>query len=147
MVVHLALRRSREAAARRQRSDSLRRESIASAQPVLGYGVAASPEAMQSVWRSNIVAEAQPLRWRVEHEAWPSTKDVMARPARRARQRAQDAAVDVRETESHSPSPHRMHQCGRRNRVMVDVGSSQEGSVIDLMSTVTVQVTGSVDEE
>ncbi|KAE8796968.1 Peptidyl-prolyl cis-trans isomerase CYP40 [Hordeum vulgare] len=65
-----------------------------------------------------------------------------------ARQRAQDAteafaAVDVGEAGSHSPLLRRVHQC-RRNRVVVDVGSSQEGSVIDLTSTDNIRVT---DEE
>ncbi|KAE8794328.1 Omega-6 fatty acid desaturase, endoplasmic reticulum isozyme 2 [Hordeum vulgare] len=84
VVIQLALCRSGEAAARRQRLDSQRRESIASAQPVLGSGVAASPKTM---WY------------------------------------------------------------GRRNRVVVDVGSSQDGSVIDLTSTDTVWVTGSDGDE
>ncbi|KAE8803977.1 Peptidyl-prolyl cis-trans isomerase CYP40 [Hordeum vulgare] len=104
------------------------------------------------MWRPNVVAEAQSLRWRVEHEAWPTSDDVMARRARRARQRARDAAealatVDVGEAESHSPAPHRVHHCGRRNRVVVDIGSSQKVSIIDLTSTGTVLITGSDEEE
>ncbi|KAE8785761.1 Peptidyl-prolyl cis-trans isomerase CYP40 [Hordeum vulgare] len=76
----------------------------------------------------------------------------MARRAHRARQRAWDvaealAATDVGDAESHSPAPRMLHECGRRNRVMVDVGSSQEGSVCDLTSTGTVRVTGSDEEE
>ncbi|KAE8785760.1 ATP-dependent DNA helicase Q4 [Hordeum vulgare] len=140
MAIQVALRRPREEVVRRQHSDSQRRESIASAQPVLGSDVAASSEVMRSISRSNIVAEAQPLRWRVEHEAWSYSDDVMARRARRVRQRAREAvgalaAVGIGEAESHSLAPRRVDQCGRRNCAAVDVGSSEEGSVIDLMST------------
>ena len=77
----------------------------------------------------------------------------MARRARRARHRAREsaaalAALDVREADSHSPAPHMAHQSGHRNRIVVDVGgSSPDGSVIDLTSTGTVQVSGSDEEE
>ncbi|KAE8801286.1 putative methyltransferase PMT17 [Hordeum vulgare] len=119
---------------------------------MLGSDVATSPEAVRSVWRLNVVAKAQPLRWCAEHEAWPSSNDVMARRACRTRQRARDAAetlvaMDVGEAESHSSAPCRVHQCGRHNRVVVDVDSSQEGSLIDLTSTGTVWVTISDKEE
>ncbi|KAE8775034.1 Peptidyl-prolyl cis-trans isomerase CYP40 [Hordeum vulgare] len=72
--------------------------------------------------------------------------------ARRARQRARGAVValavtDVREAESHSLAPRRVQHCGRRNIVVVDVGSFQERSVIDLMSTSTVLITGSNEED
>ncbi|KAE8791397.1 Omega-6 fatty acid desaturase, endoplasmic reticulum isozyme 2 [Hordeum vulgare] len=59
IVVRLALHRSREAAVGRQHSDSQCLESIASTQPVHGSGVAASPEAVWSVWRLAAVADAQ----------------------------------------------------------------------------------------
>ncbi|KAE8808558.1 Ethylene-responsive transcription factor CRF1 [Hordeum vulgare] len=36
-----------------------------------------------------------------------------------------------------------MHHCGHRNRVMMDVGFTQQGSIIDLMFTGTVRVAGS----
>ncbi|KAE8795600.1 Peptidyl-prolyl cis-trans isomerase CYP40 [Hordeum vulgare] len=76
----------------------------------------------------------------------------MARCARRTRQRSRDAAealvaADVGGTESHSPTPRRVHQCAPRNRVVVDVGSFEERFVTDLMSTDTVWVTGSDEEE
>lgn len=152
MVFRIALRRVREQNAR-QRSDSIRRESIASAQMVRGSGgrqiVAASPEAVRSVWRPNAVADAQPLRWHADDEAIrdPSAEG-MARRARRARQRAREAAVDVDETESDSPAPRRMaYNPGRRSRVMVDVASDHDGSVVDLTSTGDVQATGSDEEE
>ncbi|KAE8792519.1 ATP-dependent DNA helicase Q4 [Hordeum vulgare] len=110
MAVRLALRCFREATARRHRSDLQRRESIAFAQPVLGSGVAASPEAVRSVWRPNPMSEVQPLRWPAEQEAWSSSDDVMAWRARGARQQARDvvkalATVDVGDAESHSPAP------------------------------------------
>ncbi|KAE8808864.1 ATP-dependent DNA helicase Q4 [Hordeum vulgare] len=110
MTIRLALRRSREAGARRQCSDSQHRESIVSAQPMVGSGVAASSETVRSVLRPNVVAEAQPFRWRTEHEAWPTSDDAMARRARWARQRARNAtkalaAADIEEAESHSPAP------------------------------------------
>ena len=79
--------------------------------------VAASPEAVRSVWRPNAVADAQPLRWRVEamDAPWASSDANMARRAHNARQRAQEAAValamvDVGEAESHSSAPHMVHQ-------------------------------------
>ncbi|KAE8820882.1 Peptidyl-prolyl cis-trans isomerase CYP40 [Hordeum vulgare] len=95
--------------------------------------------------------ETQPLRWRAEHEAWPTSDIVMARRARRARQRSRDAAealaaTDVGEAESHSPTPRRVQHYARRNHVAMDIGSFQEGFVIDLTSTGTVRDTGS-DEE
>ncbi|KAE8774570.1 putative methyltransferase PMT17 [Hordeum vulgare] len=98
------------------------------------------------------MVEAQPFRWRVEHQAWPTSDDVMARCAHRARKWSRDAtedlvAADVRETKSRSLAPRRVQHCGRRNRVVMDVGSSEEGSVIDLTSTGTVRVTGSDEEE
>jgi hypothetical protein len=41
-----------------------------------------------------------------------------------------------------------VHQSGRCNRVVVDVGcSSEDGSIIDLTSTGTVRVPGSDEEE
>ncbi|KAE8783027.1 atp-dependent dna helicase q4 [Hordeum vulgare] len=152
MFVRLALRRSPKANARRQRSNSQPRESIASAQPVLGSGVAASSEAVQSVWCPNAVAEAQSLHWRAEHEAWPTSDDVMAWRACRARQRSHDdgealAVADVGEAESHSLAPRRVQQRARRTHVVVDFSSSQKGSVIDLTSTGIVRVTGSDEEE
>ncbi|KAE8777990.1 ATP-dependent DNA helicase Q4 [Hordeum vulgare] len=113
MVVRLPLCCSQEAAARRQCVDSQCRESIASAQPVHGSGVVASPEVVRSVWRANTVAEARPLRWRAEHEAWPTSDEVMARHARVAKQRSRDATealamTDVGEAESHSLAPRRV---------------------------------------
>ena len=58
------------------------------------------------------------------------------------------AAVDVGMTESHSPVPRTVPQSGRRTRVVVDIiGSSQDGSIIDLTSTGTVKVPGSDEEE
>ncbi|KAE8806568.1 ATP-dependent DNA helicase Q4 [Hordeum vulgare] len=151
MVVRLALHRSREAASLRQRGDSQRRESIASAKPVPGSGIAASPEAVRSVWRSNAVVDAQALHWRAEYAPWASSNANMTRHARRARQRALEAskaltAVDVGEVESNSPVSGIMHECGRSNHVVVNIVSSQKGSVIDLTSTDTVRVTCS-DEE
>ncbi|KAE8774929.1 Peptidyl-prolyl cis-trans isomerase CYP40 [Hordeum vulgare] len=76
----------------------------------------------------------------------------MTKLARRARQQAQEAAetqamVEVGEVESHSPTPSIMQGCGRRNRVVVDIVSFQEGSVIDLTSTGTVRVTESDEEK
>ena len=159
MAVRLVLRRAREEARARQRSDSFRRESIASAQMAHGSGarpaVAASPEAVRSVWRPGVVADAQPLRWRAEHRdaPWALPDKAMARRARRVRHRAREAAaalaaVDVGEAESHSPAPRMAHQSGRRNRIVVDIGvSSPDGSVIDLTSTGTVRVPGSDEEE
>ena len=86
MVVRLALRRSREEARARQRSDSFRRESIASAQMAHGSNtrcvVAALPETVMSVWRSNEAADAQPLCWRRASGApWVSSDKNMARRA------------------------------------------------------------------
>nr|ACC63518.1 unknown protein [Hordeum vulgare subsp. vulgare] len=49
--------------------------------------------------------------------------------------------------ESHSPAPRIMHGCGRRDRIVVDIISFQEGSIIELTSTGTVRVTGSDEEE
>ena len=85
MDVRLALRHAREEARGRLCSDSIRRESIASAQM----------EAVQSVWRPDTLADAQPLRWRAEamDAPWASSDANMARRARRARQRARDAAA------------------------------------------------------
>ncbi|EMS59429.1 putative methyltransferase PMT17 [Triticum urartu] len=58
------------------------------------------------------------------------------------------AAVDVGEAELHSLVPRMVHEFGRRNCVMLHVaGSSQDGSIIDLTSTGTIQVPGSDDEE
>ncbi|KAE8797532.1 Calmodulin-binding transcription activator 3 [Hordeum vulgare] len=75
MVVCPALRRSCEAASLPQRGDSHRWDSIASAQPVSGSGIASSPEDMRSAWRLNAVADAQPLRWRVGDAPWhPQTQ-------------------------------------------------------------------------
>lgn len=72
--------------------------------------------------------------------------------AYRARQWAREAVealatVDVGEAGSHSPAHRIMHGRGLRNRAVVDIVSFQEGSVIDLMSTVTVRITGSDEEE
>ncbi|KAE8792478.1 Peptidyl-prolyl cis-trans isomerase CYP40 [Hordeum vulgare] len=119
---------------------------------MLGFGVAASLEAVLSAWRLKAVVETQPLRLRSEHEAWPSSDDVMARRARRARQRARDAAealamVDVGGAESPSSVARRMHQCRRHTRVVMDVGSFQKGFIIDLTPAGTVRVTGSNEEE
>ena len=65
MVVRLALRRIQEEACARLRSDSIHRKSIASAQMAHGSSarpaLAASQEAVQSVWRPNALADAQPL--------------------------------------------------------------------------------------
>ncbi|XP_044968621.1 uncharacterized protein LOC123428475 [Hordeum vulgare subsp. vulgare] len=55
--------------------------------------------------------------------------------------------VDVCEAESHSPTPEMVHQCDRCNRDVVDVGSSQDGSIIDLTFTGIVRVTGSNKED
>uniref|UniRef100_M8D0S1 Alpha-glucosidase yihQ n=1 Tax=Aegilops tauschii TaxID=37682 RepID=M8D0S1_AEGTA len=73
---------------------------------------AASPEVAWPVWRSNASADAQPLRWRAKAEvnAWASADTNMAWCARHARQREREtvealAAVNVGETESHSPVP------------------------------------------
>jgi hypothetical protein len=91
MAVRLALRRSREEARVMQRSNSFRQKSITPAQMVHGSGarcaIAASPEAVRSVWRSNAVADAQPLRWRTEamDAPWASSDDNMTRRARHAR--------------------------------------------------------------
>ena len=60
MVIRMTLRRFREEARARQRSDSFRRESIASTQ--MRCVVATLPEAVRSVWHLNAVADAQPLR-------------------------------------------------------------------------------------
>ncbi|KAE8774247.1 hypothetical protein D1007_53414 [Hordeum vulgare] len=76
--------------------------------------------------------------------------EVVQSRARRARQREAAkalTAVDVGERESHSPMFRIMHGCERCNRLVVDVGSSQEGFVIDLTSTGTVRVTSSDEEE
>ncbi|KAE8804369.1 hypothetical protein D1007_19387 [Hordeum vulgare] len=90
----------------------------------------------------------------------------MERRAIRARQQTQETqeAVDslttvdvgdtgalttvyVGETESHSPAHHMMNYCGRRNRVLVNVGFFQEGSVIAFTPTSTVRVMSSDEEE
>ncbi|XBI70774.1 hypothetical protein VPH35_065177 [Triticum aestivum] len=145
MAVRLALRRFLEEAHAWQRSDFFRQEFIASAQMTHGSGtraaVAASPEAMRSVRRSNAVVDMKPLRWRAEamDALWASSDANMACRARRVWQRGRDAtatlaAVDVGEAESHSPVPRTVHQSGRRNRVMVDVANSSQ---IDLTSTGT----------
>ncbi|KAE8810888.1 Omega-6 fatty acid desaturase, endoplasmic reticulum isozyme 2 [Hordeum vulgare] len=117
MVVRLALCRFQETAALRQHFDSQRQESTTSTQPVPRSGVAASTETMQSMWRLNVMADTQPLRWRVEDAPWRGV------PGSRHERR------------------------GRRNRVVVNIVSSQEGSVIDLTSTGTVRVTVSDEEE
>ncbi|KAE8800893.1 Peptidyl-prolyl cis-trans isomerase CYP40 [Hordeum vulgare] len=90
------------------------------------------------------MAEAQPLRWR----AGQCEDDIMARRAKQRLREAMNAleVVDVGEAESHSPTPRRMHGCSHHNRVVVDIGSSHEGSVIDLTSTDAVR-TGSDEEE
>ena len=135
MTIRLAPRHAREDARARHCSDSIHRESIASAQMVHGSSarpaVAASPEAVRSVWRPNAVADAQPLRWCAEamDAPWSSSDANMARRARRARQRVWEvavalAALDVGEAESHSPVPCMVHQSGHRNRIMLDVASS-----------------------
>ncbi|KAE8812773.1 ATP-dependent DNA helicase Q4 [Hordeum vulgare] len=148
MATRLVLRRSREVAARRQRSDSQRRKSIAFVQPVVGSGVAASQEAVRSIWRLNIVAEAQPLCWHIEHEAWPTSDDVMARRAYQARERARDARRPSRrrslERESHTLW--RPIGC----TIAVDATTScwtSSPSRKDSSSTGTVLVTGSEQEE
>ncbi|KAE8805437.1 Peptidyl-prolyl cis-trans isomerase CYP40 [Hordeum vulgare] len=76
----------------------------------------------------------------------------MAQCACRARQRAWEAAkalaaVDVGDMGSHSLAPRIMHGCGHHNCAVVNIVSSQEGSVIDLTSTSTVRVMGSDEEE
>ncbi|XP_044335752.1 geraniol 8-hydroxylase [Triticum aestivum] len=104
-------------------------------------GIAASPEAVRSVWCPNAVADMQPLRWCTEakvNAAWTSGNANMARHARRGRR-----AVTVGEAESHSPAHHIVHRSGRRNCIVMDVtGSSQDGSIIDPTSTGTVRVPG-----
>ncbi|KAE8768751.1 Alpha-glucosidase yihQ [Hordeum vulgare] len=147
MAVQVALLRAKGVASQWQRLDSQCRKSITLAQLVLVSGVAASPKTVRSVWRPNVVLEAQPLRWSAEHESC-SSDDTMVQRACHARQRAREAAealptVDVGEGEPHSPTTIRVHGCGHRNRVVVNVFSFQGGSVIDLMSTGTVRVTGS----
>ncbi|KAE8809009.1 putative methyltransferase PMT17 [Hordeum vulgare] len=92
------------------------------------------------------------LCWRTEDTQWASLDANMARCARRATQQRREAAealaaVDVGEVESHSLAPRTIHGCEHRNRVMVDIVSSQKGSVIDLTSIGTVRVTGSDEEE
>ena len=104
---------------------------------------AALPKALPSVWRPNVVADTQPLHWRADDEAirGPSV-ETMARHARCARQRVQEAAAalaaDVGKADTHSPAPQLMacnpaqHSC-----VVVDVSASPEhdGSTVDLTST------------
>ncbi|KAE8794255.1 Peptidyl-prolyl cis-trans isomerase CYP40 [Hordeum vulgare] len=85
---------------------------------------------------------------RVRNAPWASSDENMARRAHRARQRAREAvqtfaAVDVGEAESHSPVPHMLNHFRRRKRVMVDAGSSEKGSGIDLTSNDTIWVTKS----
>ena len=159
MAVRLALRRAREEARGRLRSASICRESTASAQTRHGSGarpaVAGSREAVRSAWRPNALADAQPLRWRAEHQdtPWTSSDEAVARRAHRARHRAREAAttlaaMDVGEAKSHSPTPRMGHQSGRRNRIVVDVdGLSPDGSVIDLTSSGIVRVPGFDGEE
>ena len=117
--------------------------------------VAASPEAVRSVWRPNTLADAHPLRWRAEHfvAPWASSDENMAWLASHARHRAREAAaglaaVDVGEAESHSLAPRMAQQSGRHNRIVVDIdGSSQDGSILDMTSTGIVRVMGSDEEE
>ncbi|KAE8794112.1 putative methyltransferase PMT17 [Hordeum vulgare] len=151
MIVQLALRRSREEDALRQHSDLQHRRSIASAQTVPGSGSTASRGrcglcGVRTSWRT------QSLCGCAENAPWASSDANIARHACCARQRAREAAealttVDVGEAESHSPAPRIMHGCGRRNRFVVGIASSLKGSAIDLMSTGTVRVMGSDEEE
>ncbi|KAE8790961.1 hypothetical protein D1007_34604 [Hordeum vulgare] len=57
---------------------------------------------------------------------WVSSDANMVRRARQQTWEATEAlaAVDVGEVESRSPTPHIMHGCGSRNRVVVDIVSS-----------------------
>ncbi|KAE8788970.1 hypothetical protein D1007_36830 [Hordeum vulgare] len=92
----------------------------------------------------------QPLCWRAEDTPWAFTDANMARRARRASQRAREAnealaAVDVAEAEY--LAPHMLHGSGHHNRIVVDVISSHEGSIIDLTSIGTVRVTSSDEDE
>ncbi|KAE8804394.1 Alpha-glucosidase yihQ [Hordeum vulgare] len=101
-----------------------------------GSGIVASPEAVRSVWCTNVVANTQPLRGRAKDTTWASSDTNMARRARRVRQRTHEAAaalaaVDVGEAESHSVASRIMRRHGRCNRVVVDIDSFQEGSVND----------------
>ncbi|KAE8811653.1 putative methyltransferase PMT17 [Hordeum vulgare] len=57
------------------------------------------------------------------------------------------AAMDIGEAESHPPTLRIMHECGHRDRVVADIVSSHEGTVIDLTFTGTLRVTGSDKEE
>ena len=103
---------------------------------------------MLSIWRLNEPADAQSLCWRTNIRDTPSSHEAMAQRARRVRNRAREAAADVGEAESHSPAPRMEHQPGRRSRVVVDVsGLSPGGSIIDLTSTYTQQVSGFDEEE
>ncbi|KAE8771259.1 methyltransferase pmt17 [Hordeum vulgare] len=152
MVVRLALRSSREAAALLQHSDSQHRDPLRQHSWVPRSGVVATLEAVRFVWSPNIVADVQPLCWCAEDAPWASSDANMVWCACRASQRAREAtealmAVDIGEVELHSREPRIMHGCGRRNRIVVDILSSVEGSVIDLTSTGTVRVTASDEEE
>ena len=140
-------------------SDSIRRESIASAQIAHGSGarpaIAASSEIVRSIWRPNVVADAQPIRWHAEQEGntWMSSDANMAWRAHHARQWAQETAAalmaaDVGEVQSHSLVTRMVHQSERRKHIMVDVGgSSPDRSVIDLTSTGNIRVSSSDEEE
>ena len=88
MAVRLELCHAREEARVQLRSDSIRRESIMSTKMAHGPSsrpaVAASPEAVHSVWCLNALADAQPLRWRYDIKDAPSSDEAIARHARRA---------------------------------------------------------------
>ncbi|KAE8782348.1 Peptidyl-prolyl cis-trans isomerase CYP40 [Hordeum vulgare] len=100
------------------------------------------------------MADTQPLRWHAEMEDTPpaSSDSNMARACPSCEATCTGGGgspqtVDVGEAESHSPVLRMVNHCGHRNRVVVDVGSFQEGSVISLTCTGTVWVTGSNGEE
>ena len=113
MAARLAIHRYREEARARQRSDSFRRKPIASIQMAHGSSarcaIAASPEAVQSVWHPNAVADTQPLRWRTEAMEAPwgiirRKHGATCLPCE-AKGAATLAALDIGEAESHSLTP------------------------------------------
>ena len=86
--------------------------------------IAASLEAVLSVWRPNAVADAWHAK--AKDAPWALSHTNMTCRALRARHRAREAAaalaaVDVGEVESHSPAPRMDHQFGQHNCVLVDV--------------------------